>query len=441
MTLVSDALAIVRRGVRAVDPSFAVRRNFFRRTGGFRIGEARLRPGPGGELRIVVLGKAAAAMADAAHRIAGPRVPGIAVTPRGYPSPRTGVRIVYGDHPVSRGRSFRAGRELLEFVGASGPADATLFLISGGGSAVAEVPARPLAPSDLERTSEVLLASRAPIGEMNAIRRHLSRIKGGQLAKELGGRVFGTLALSDVVGDVPTDIGSGPTVGDPTTFRDALGVVRKHRLGPHLPRPVLRYLREGAKGRYPDTPKPGDPDLRAAPFRLAATNRIALEAAAAEARRRRYSPQTVSDHLVGETQPVARAFARRLVSARGLSRARGLALLAGGETTVTLGPHPGRGGRNQEFALAAAPIVEGRNAVVLSLGTDGIDGPTDAAGGWSNGRTLERARRRSVDLERALRTHSTYDALRALGGLVTTGPTGTNVMDLHVGLRRPTIRG
>lgn len=436
MTLASDALAIARAGIHEVNPARAVRRNFIRTQLGFRLGGHRLRPGPGGQVRIVAVGKAAGAMADAAARVVGSPLSGIAVTPRGYPVPRSAVVGVFGDHPVPGVRSQRAGRALLEFVRSTAPNDVVVFLVSGGGSAVAEAPAESIRAEDLSRATEVLLASGVPIGAMNAIRRHISLIKGGQLARATVARAFGTLALSDVVGDVPEDIASGPTVPDPSTYRDALRVARRYRLSSRLPARVVRRLREGARGRWPETPKPGDPRWAEAPFVLAATNRTAIEAAAREARRRRYEPRIVPRPLVGETQPVARAFARRLRPANFPCGTRAVALIAGGETTVTLGPHPGRGGRNQEFSLAAAAEIAGRDMLVLSVGTDGIDGPTDAAGGWTDGGTVGRARQRGVDLERALARHAAYDALVTLGSLVRTGPTGTNVMDLHVGLAR-----
>ena len=436
MTLVSDARAIAREGIRAVDPALAVREHFKRSATGYRLGTVPLRPGPRGELHLVAIGKAAAAMADSASRVAGHRPSGIAVTPIGYPAPRSGIRGIYGDHPLPGARSFRAGAELLHYVEETEPSDAILFLLSGGGSAVAEVADGSLRPSEIRRTTQILLASGVPIGAMNAVRRHLSRIKGGRLTCAAGARSFGTLALSDVVGDPPADIASGPTVPDPTTYEDALAVLRRYRITARIPPRVVNHLRRGARGLHPETPKPRDRRFRGAPYVLAATNRTALRAAAVEATRRGYAARILSGHLIGETRPVARAFARRLVAAAEEGRVRSLALLAGGETTVTLGPHPGRGGRNQEFALAAAGEIAGRDALVLSIGTDGIDGPTDAAGGWTDGRTLERARRRSIDIEGALRSHSAYDALRSLGTLLRTGPTGTNVMDLHVGLAR-----
>ncbi len=376
-------------------------------------------------------------MADAAAQVAHTPLSGIAATPLGYPTPRSGVRTVFGDHPVPRARSFRAGTALLEFVRSVRPVDAVLFLISGGGSATVEVPAPGLSASEIRRTTEVLLASGAPIGEMNTVRRHISSLKGGRLAAATPARSLATLALSDVVGDPPADIASGPTVPDPSTFADALGVVHRHRLGGRLPPGIVRHLRAGARHRLPETPKPFDLRLRSAPFVLAATNRTALHAAGLEARRRGYATRVQSSQVTGETQPVARSFARSLLRFAERSKGHPTCLLSGGETTVTLGRRPGRGGRNQEFALAAAEVIDGSGSLVLSIGTDGIDGPTDAAGGWADGATMARARARRIDLPARLRDHASYAALARLGALIRTGPTGTNVMDLHVGLSLP----
>ncbi len=434
MSLASDARAIALAGIRAVRPDIAVRRVLMCRGPRIRVGTHALRVGPAGRVHLVAMGKAAGAMIDAAAAIVGRNALGLAIPPRGYPAPRSVLPVVYGEHPVPGPGSFRAGRLLLDYVRATDRSDAVLYLISGGGSAVAELPVPPLTRSDLSGTTERLLASGAPIGAMNAIRRHLSAIKGGRLALATTAPSRGTVAISDVVGDSPADIASGPTVADPSTFGDALKVVRRYRLSSRLPPKVLRHLRDGAAGRIPETPKSTERRLRGDAFVLAATNRTALSGAAQAARERGYRPQVLSSPLTGETQPVARRFATRLVRSIAPSRPRKVALLAGGETTVTLGPHPGRGGRNQEFAIAAARVLEGRGALVLSIGTDGIDGPTDAAGGWTDGGTAAMAGRQGIDLTEALRRHAAYDALEGLGRLVRTGPTGTNVMDLHVGL-------
>jgi len=441
MTLASDALAIARAGIRAVDPSAAVRRVLSRTRRGARVGRTSLVLGSGGRVHVVAVGKAAGAMADAACGVLGRDVVGLVATPRGYPAPRSGLPVHFGEHPVPAAGSFRAGAAVLAHVRASHAPDLVLFLLSGGGSATIEAPLPPLRPADLARTTRVLLASGAPIGAMNAIRRHLSAVKGGRLAAATTARRFATVAISDVVGDPPADVASGPTVPDPTDFAEALAAVRRFALSSRLPRPVRRFLLEGRAGRRPETPKPGDLRLARAPYAFGATNALALGGAAAEARRRGYATRVLSGHVTGETRPVAQRFARDLLRAAA-SAPRPIARLSGGETTVTLGPRDGRGGRNQEFALAASPILAGRSrALVLSIGTDGIDGPTDAAGGWTDGRSADRAVRRGIDIGRALARHAAYDALLGLGALLRTGPTGTNVMDLHVGLAARSRRG
>ncbi|MGP8110665.1 MAG: glycerate kinase [Thermoplasmata archaeon] len=429
---VSDAIAIVCAGIRAVDPGVVVRKSLRRSHGALLVGQRTLREVRGGRVHVVAIGKAAGGMADAAWQVARGRVEGLAVVPRGYPAPRAGAEVVIGDHPLPGRGSFRAGRRALEYVAETSEEDVTLFLLSGGGSAALELPPVDISLPDLVRTNQLLLGCGAPIAAMNTIRRHLSEVKGGRLAVAVRSKRFATVAISDVEGDRPCEIASGPTVGDPTTFRDALRVVRRYALTTRLPRPVLHHLVEGARGGLAETPKPGDPHFRGRPFVLAASNRTALIAASVEARRRRYLPRILSSRVTGETRLAGAEFGRKV----GLFSTRNarVAVLSGGETTVTLGRRPGRGGRNQEFALAAAQALQGTDAVVLSAGTDGIDGPTDAAGGWVDGRSVERARREGVAIRIALREHASYDALIRVGGLWKPGPTGTNVMDLHVGL-------
>jgi glycerate 2-kinase len=429
MSLASDALAIAKAGIAAADPSRAVT-NAFRSSAVDRwLGHRR------DSVHVVALGKGAASMTGAAVERLGPRFAGgISVVPGLGGSAPAGVDFLVGSHPLPTSASFHAGESLLAYVGRLSPADRVLFLLSGGGSSLAEAPAGGLGLSAVRRTTEALLASGAPIAGVNVVRRHLSALKGGRLAAaSRAGRHF-TFAISDVVGDRPEEIASGPTVADPTTFADAMEAVDQYRLADRLPLEVLTHLREGVEGRWPETVKPGDPALRRGRFQLVATNLTALRGAANEARRRGYRPTVLPGHLAGETIPSAWVFADRLLRSPG---DRPVAVLAGGETSVTLPAHPGKGGRNQEFALASAVAIAGHRGVgVLSIGTDGIDGPTDAAGGFVDWTTGGKAERLGVPIASALAGHTSYDALERLGGLVRTGPTGTNVMDLHVGLRR-----
>jgi len=432
-----EALAIARAGVKGVDPYGAVARAIRRRGATLTIGPHRFDLPRGAAVHVVALGKAASAMADAALDRLGPDASGLVATARGYPRPRHGIRCVFGSHPVPDRHSLAAGRALLGYVRGLPESSRVIFLVSGGGSAIAEVPAPGVDLGEIAATTDLLLHTDAPIEEITTVRRHLSQIKGGGLARATATPHQITLALSDVVGDRPEAIASGPTVPDPTRFREALDVLARHRLLDRVPTAVRRHLRSGArnesKGSEPREPPRG-------PFLKVATNRQALEAAARAARALGYLPWILSSEVTGETRDVARLYAAilRHPPPMGGRSPRAWCLLSGGETTVTFsGPSTGRGGRNQEFALAAASELDGAAGVgLLSVGTDGVDGPTDAAGGWVDGGTVERARRRGIDLAEALGRHDAYPALRRLGDLIVWGPTGTNVMDLHIGLVR-----
>ncbi|MHB1435006.1 MAG: glycerate kinase type-2 family protein [Thermoplasmata archaeon] len=434
-----DALAIARAGVTGVDPYRAVARAIRRRGPVLEIGPHRFDLPPGAGVHVVALGKAASAMADAALDRLGSGASGIVATARGYPRPRYAIRVVRGSHPIPDGRSLAAGRALLEYVRRLTEEDRVIFLVSGGGSAIAEVPAPGLTLAEIAATTALLLHTDAPIEEITTVRRHLSQIKGGGLARATPTAHQITLALSDVVGDRPEEIASGPTVPDPTRYADALDVLGRHQLLDRVPPTIRRHLKTGERS---ERKRPAPDRTAAGPYLRVATNRQALEGAAREARARGYRPWILSSGVTGETRDVARIHAAILRSPppMGGRDPRPWCLLSGGETTVTFsGRSMGRGGRNQEFALAAADVLDGSVGVgLLSIGTDGIDGPTDAAGGWADGGTVRRAGRRGVDLAGALRRHDAYPALRRLGDLIIWGPTGTNVMDLHIGLvRRP----
>jgi glycerate 2-kinase len=449
MSAVADGRAILEVGIRAMAPRRAVARALRLRGARLDVGRRRIRLAGGARVRVLSIGKAAGPMAEAAVGALGASRRGevLVILPEGVESRSDSFEIVHGGHPVPDRGSEAAARRSLGFVREAGPADALLFLISGGGSAVCEAPAEGVSLRDLQAATRALLASGAPIQALNVIRRHISRIKGGRLARETAGRPFATLAISDVVGDAPWDIASGPTAPDPTSYRDALTAVREYDLGARFPESILRHLAEGARGRVSETPKPDDPIWTRGSFELVATNRIALEACARESRSRGYRTAVLSSSIVGETREVARVHAAILGEAARFGRPvrRPACLLSGGETTVTLGPRAKKGGRNQEFALASISAIEGlADVAVVSMGSDGVDGPTDAAGGWADGESASRARRAGVDLGRALSEHDAYSALGRLGQLIRTGPTGTNVMDLHAlvagAAPRPSVR-
>ncbi len=443
MTLASDARAIFGAALAAVDPVRAVRgalcidRGDLALPGGRRIPLARR-----SSVHLLALGKAAGAMTDAATTVLGPWLAGgVAVIREGSPAPHGTIEVLRGEHPIPGPGSERAARRLLNYAAGVPTGDVAIFLISGGGSAIAEAPAPGLRQSELARATGALLRSGAPIEALNIVRRHVSAIKGGRLAAACPAGAIATLAISDVVGDPPADIASGPTVADPTTYAEAVATARRSGFFGALPATVQRHLREGAQGRRSETIKPGDPRAARGSFDLVASNRTAATAAVREARRRGYRADLLTVRMTGETRTVGALFGE-LLAERARAGARPSALVAGGETTVTITGRPGRGGRNQEFVLAAARALRGIPSVrLVSVGTDGVDGPTDAAGGWVDGATWDRAPSRGVDLEDAIATHASYDALRALGALIVTGPTGTNVTDLHLALAGVTRRG
>jgi len=374
-------------------------------------------------------------MLAAAEEALGPRLTaGLGVTKRGHGHPLRRCRLLEAGHPVPDEDGLRAAAEVERFVAGCAPGDWVLALLSGGGSALLPAPAGGISLAEKQAVTSLLLASGADIVEMNAVRKHLSRLKGGGLARAAAPARVATLVLSDVVGDPLDVIASGPTVPDPSTFADALAVVERRGLLERVPPGVRARLEAGARGEIAETPKPGDPLFARARTHLVATNRIALAAAARKARALGYRPLLLTSTLTGEAREVAGVLAAVAREARrsGHPLAPPCCILSGGEPTVTLRGN-GKGGRNQELALAAALAVAGlEETVILSAGTDGTDGPTDAAGALADGATALRARAAGLDPRRHLEANDAYPLFDALGDLVRTGPTQTNVMDVQL---------
>ena len=343
-----------------------------------------------------------------------------------------GIEWLRGGHPVPDEASVAAGTRALEIAGQLGAADRLIVLLSGGASALLAAPAPGLTLEDKRAVSGALLAAGAEIHALNTVRKHLSRIKGGWLAAAARGPTL-TLAISDVVGDDLSAIGSGPTVPDPSGFGDALGVI--DRLGGRAayPAAVVEWLVEGSRGRRPETPKPGDPRLARSTARVIGSRRDALEGGRRAAEALGYRVATIEGPIVGEARLAAPAFVRAAArAARELPRP--VCILAGGETTVRVTGH-GRGGRNQEFALASAGHLAdlGPSVVLASMGTDGVDGPTDAAGAIVDSSTLTRAKEAGLaEPDRYLADNDSHAYFRALDDLILTGPTDTNVGDIQV---------
>ncbi|WP_149536921.1 glycerate kinase type-2 family protein [Siccirubricoccus phaeus] len=395
-------------------------------------------PPQGGRTLVIGLGKAAAKMALAVERAwAGVPLTGLALCPHGadLPEPPPGRRIAirFGAHPVPDEAGAAAAAEMLALVRGLSPQDLVLFLVSGGGSSLSTLPAPGLTLEDLKAVNRELLRSGAPITEMNCIRKHLSAFSGGRLAAAAHPARVVTLAISDVPGDDPAVIASGPTVPDPTSFAEARALVAHYRMA--LPEAVTRHLAAAAE----ESPKPGDPRLADTELRMIATPLLALQAMAEAARAEGLAPLILGDALEGEAREMGRVLGGIALSAaaHGLPLRPPCVLLSGGEATVTIAGPAGEGGRGTETLLGLALALDGHPDIwALCCDTDGIDGKSDCAGAIATPETLARARALGLDPRAALAGHDSTGLFRALGDLVVTGPTLTNVNDVRAVLIR-----
>ena len=380
-----------------------------------------------GRLVVIGAGKASAAMAQAVEEHWRGPLSGLVVTRHGYGAPCKRIEIVEAAHPVPDEAGLHAARRMLEAVQDLRPEDIVLCLISGGGSALLPLPLPGLTLTDKQAVNRAMLASGATISEMNCVRRHLSAIKGGRLAAACHPARVVALVMSDVPGDQPLDIASGPTVADPTTCQDALDIVRRHRMA--LPASAMALLESG-RG---ESVKPGDPRLARAEVRMIATPQAALEAAAAVAREAGVAAHILGDAIEGEARDVAKVMGGIALQAatRGQPFATPCVLISGGETTVTVRGQ-GRGGRNVEFLLSLALALDRRDGVYALAGdTDGVDGQEDIAGAILTPDTLARAHALGLRARERLDDNDAHTFFEALGDSVVTGPTRTNVNDFR----------
>jgi glycerate 2-kinase len=389
-------------------------------------------PAVSGRTVLAGAGKAAAAMAHAFEKMWRGPLEGVVLTRYGHALPCERVEILEASHPVPDDAGERAARRILDLARSLGPDDQLVFLASGGGSALLTLPAPGLTLADKQAVTRALLRCGATIGEINTVRKHLSAIKGGRLAAAAAPAGIVTLAISDVPGDDPAVIASGPTVPDATTFADARGVLAKYRIDE--PVGVVEHLAAAAE----ETPKPGDPIFRRARFELIASPQDSLKAAAAEALRRKVTPIVLSDRIEGEARDVAlvhAAIARQLRAGEFRVGNRAVrppaVLLSGGETTVTV-RGTGRGGRNVEFLLALTVALDGADGIAaLACDTDGIDGTEDNAGAIAYPDSIARGAASGIRAAAALADNDGYGFFATLGDLVVTGPTLTNVNDFR----------
>jgi glycerate 2-kinase len=417
-----DALRIFRAALQAADPEQAVLNHLSFDGQVLKAGRKRYKLGAFDRIQVIGAGKASASMAHALESLLGRRITsGWINVPDGTATRLRRIELHACGHPVPDERGAEGASRILEIARSAGSRDLLICVISGGASALLPAPAPPLTLAKKQALTRQLLASGATIHEMNAVRKHLSLIKGGQLAQAAYPATVVSLLLSDVVGDDPGVIGSGPTVTDASACADAVEILRKYKI--EVPLEALH-----------ETPKAGDSSLARTHAVTVGSNRQAVDAAVVCARKLGYRTAVLSTSIQGETRDVASMHAAiaREILASGRPLRRPACLLSGGETTVTVRGR-GLGGRNQEFVLAAVLALDGAGPVtVLSAGTDGIDGPTDAAGAIADSETLARAAGMGLDARRLLDNNDSYHFFEPLQALLKTGPTGTNVMDVRV---------
>lgn len=389
--------------------------------------------------RVFVIGggKASGAMAEALEEILGDWIEaGLVVVPRGMGSRYRLRKIGFheANHPIPDDDSVEGAKKLMEIAGEADEDDLVICLFSGGGSSLMALPRGGVPLSDKQKVTEMLLRSGATINEINAVRKHLSNLKGGQLAKRAYPTTLISLVLSDVVGDPLDVIASGPTAPDSTTFGDAISVLKRYKLWGEAPESVRRVLSDGAGGLIPETPKSSDPSVRRVYNIVVGNNRLACSAAAEELQRRGLKTLFLTSFMEGEARGVGfmlGALAREIMTS-GNPLPPPVGVVVGGETTVTVAGG-GIGGRNQEVALGAALKIEGlENVIAASISTDGVDGPTDAAGAIVDGSTIHRSKELGLDAVEYLKNNNSHTFFSRLGDLIYTGPTDTNVNDLTI---------
>jgi glycerate 2-kinase len=442
-----DALRIFRAALAASGPAEAVLRHIRLANGTLIAGRRRYRLAkplahvrgsatpPFRNVYVIGAGKAGASMAQAVERLLGKWINGGLLNVKyGHTARLRRIELNECGHPIPDENGVSGARRIAEIARQAGANDLIVCLISGGASALLPLPAPPVTLEEKQETTRLLLKCGADIHELNCIRKHISLIKGGQLARLAHPATVLTLILSDVTGDDLDTIGSGPTVPDRSTFAQARAILDRYGIARDVPQSV----RERLSLESPETPKPGDTVFENVQNLIVGSNRLAVDAAAREAKSLGYRTIVLSTFIEGESREVAGVHAAiaKEIRATGRPVKPPACVISGGETTVTVGGE-GLGGRNQEFALAAAQGIDGlEGVVILSAGTDGTDGPTDAAGAITDGTTIARANSKGVDAATFLSNNDSYHFFEGLGDLIKTGPTGTNVADVRIVLVR-----
>lgn len=430
-----DAKDIFQAGLTAVDSFKCVQRCLQQEEHILKVGEKTYDLAQIENVYVIGAGKATASMAKAVEEVLKERITeGFINVKYDHILPLDVIRIQEAGHPVPDRAGLEGSQKIKQILEQAGENDLVLCLLSGGGSALLPLPADGLTLEDLQQLTQKLLEIGATIQEINVLRKHVSQVKGGRLARLANPAPMVTLIMSDVIGDELASIASGPTVPDPSTFQECLDILDRYSIAEKIPSPVLAFLQAGARGDEEETPKAEDSIFQKTYNLIIASNIQAITAAMHKAKELGYHTLLLSSMIAGEATEVANvhaAIAREILQT-GLPVSKPACVLSGGETTVTLSGQ-GLGGRNQEFVLAAAMRIKGlNNVVILSAGTDGTDGPTDAAGAIADGTTFQRAEALDMQASHFLQDNDSYHFFQPLGDLLITGPTLTNVMDLRL---------
>jgi hydroxypyruvate reductase len=387
------------------------------------------------DIYIIGAGKATASMAKAIEEILNDRITeGIINVKYRHTQPLKKIKINQAGHPIPDEAGKKGALEIINLAKKAKKDDLVICLLSGGASALLPVPVDRVTLKEKQLTTDILLKCGAKINEVNIIRKHISQIKGGRLAQIVAPARLITLILSDVVGDDLSTIASGPTVPDETTFDEALKVIKNYDLIEKIPNSVIEYIKSGIQGKVEETPKKDNPIFKNVENIIIGNNFDALQAGKIKAEELGFNTLILSSQIEGETKQVAKvhtAIAKEIIKTNNPIK-KPACIISGGETTVTI-KGDGLGGRNQEFVLSSAIEIDGlEDIVILSAGTDGTDGPTDAAGAIADGNTIKRAKELGMNAEEFLERNDSYHFFKKLGNLLITGPTNTNVMDLRI---------
>jgi len=428
---------ILEAALDAVDPYLCTQKYIRFKSEKLKIGEITLSLHEIGNIYVFGTGKAVLPMTKAVCDVLGEHIRGGVIIGK-HPDDEimaelpSNIAVLFGGHPVPTEKSLQSAQKLADFAEQLTEKDLVICLISGGGSALMTLPREGISLADMQDVTRQLLFSGATINEVNAVRKHLDRIKGGGLARMVWPARLATLVLSDVIGDSLDAIASGPTVADQSTFEDVLEIIEKYHLAANLPMNVMSVIKDGQAGKIPETVKRGEKYLDNAHTFIVGSLAYAIEAARKQAITSGFETAVLSSEVTGEACEMGRKFGRemlKLAESRKAGDKPGL-LIAGGETTVTV-KGQGKGGRNQELALSAAVEITGcRDCLFISLATDGEDGPTDAAGGAVTGATIAQGAAQGLDAQDFLARNDAYHYLQSVNGLIKIGPTGTNVNDL-----------